>query len=79
MTKLLNITKHVCGKCNLSFGDEKAYLEHLCEKTGFRPNDHRHFEGENADTPTEPTKDVKMVRLNEKEILASIKEARNNK
>lgn len=28
---------HICGRCNVGFETLNAYLEHVCEKTGYTP------------------------------------------
>ena len=35
--------KHICSDCKLEFDTHEAYLEHTCEKTGFKPTDPKHL------------------------------------
>lgn len=35
--------KHICGQCNLGFNTEQEYLDHDCNKTGFKPTDQEHL------------------------------------
>ena len=34
---------HFCGQCELSFGSEKEYNEHVCKVTGFNPTQPEHL------------------------------------
>lgn len=33
----------VCGQCQKEFKDEAAYLDHVCETTGFKPSNPEHL------------------------------------
>lgn len=33
---------HVCGACGGTYVGEQAYLEHVCERTGFAPSQIEH-------------------------------------
>lgn len=33
---------HKCSLCGLEFETEEEYLNHVCEKTGFKPNQIEH-------------------------------------
>lgn len=35
--------RHICGQCKKEFKTEKAYLEHKCGKTGFKPTEPEHL------------------------------------
>jgi len=36
--------KVICCACGKEFKDNKAYLKHKCDKTGFTPTDVEHFD-----------------------------------
>lgn len=36
--------KHICSSCKKEFKTEKEYLNHKCEKTGFKPTQVEHLD-----------------------------------
>lgn len=70
---------HICGRCGKSFKDEASYLKHRCSVTGFRPTQPTATVKESKLVYQKPVKMTKVIELSEKDILASIKEARGKK
>lgn len=67
--------KHICGKCGEVFKNESNYLKHVCRLTGFTPKTSKHFEAF-ANITEKILVKGKAVKIHEKDILASVKEAR---
>jgi uncharacterized C2H2 Zn-finger protein len=76
MTKQPKIS-HLCGRCGKTFKDELAYLKHVCSATGFTPKDPKHFGTEPKTVAGNILQPGKVTKISEKEILASIRQARH--
>jgi uncharacterized C2H2 Zn-finger protein len=68
---------HLCGRCGNKFINESAYLKHVCSVTGFTPKDPKHFGTEPETVASNILQPGKVTKISEKEILASIRQARH--